>query len=61
MPNALNRFSPGQRWLLLTGLILLLLLIWFFGFRKPEDKRRLRTWMGPTPVQTVPAISVKAS
>jgi membrane fusion protein, multidrug efflux system len=57
MPTVLNRFSPGQRWLFVTGLVLLVLLIWFFGFRKPEDKRPPppNPWMGPTPVQTVPA------
>ena len=50
-----NRLSRGQRWLLGSGLVLLILLVWFFGFREPQGKRPppQNPWMGPTPVHLV--------
>lgn len=53
-----NRLSRGQRWLLGITLVIVVLLVWFFGFRAPEAKRPPppNPWMGPTPVQVVKAI-----
>lgn len=55
--NSLGRFSLGQRWLAALALIVLVLLIWFFGFREAAEKRPPppNPWMGPTPVHVVNA------
>jgi membrane fusion protein, multidrug efflux system len=51
-----NRLSRGQRWLLGIGLILVVLTIWFFGFRESEGRRPppSNPWMAPTPVHLIP-------
>jgi len=51
-----NRLSRKQRWLLSLGLVLVIFLVWFFGFREVEGKRPPppNPWMGPTPVHVVP-------
>ncbi len=55
MLASLNRLSRGQRWLVGAGVVVLLLLLWFFGIRQPDAKRPPppNPWMGPTPVHTV--------
>lgn len=55
MLASVNRLTRGQRWLLGVGVVVLLLLVWFFGIRQPEAKRPPppNPWMGPTPVLTV--------
>ncbi|WP_039912784.1 MdtA/MuxA family multidrug efflux RND transporter periplasmic adaptor subunit [Cellvibrio mixtus] len=55
MLASLNRLSRGQRWLVGAGVVVVLLLVWFFGIRKPEAKRPPppNPWMGPTPVHVV--------
>lgn len=56
MPASVNRLSRGQRWLLGVGVVVLLLLVWFFVIREPEVNRPPppNPWMGPTPVHVVP-------
>lgn len=56
MPASVNRLSRGQRWLLGIGVVVLLLLVWFFVIREPEVNRPPppNPWMGPTPVHVVP-------
>lgn len=53
-----NRLSRKQRWLLGLGLVLVIFVVWFFGFREPQGKRPppSNPWMGPTPVHVVPVI-----
>ncbi len=55
MLASLNRLSRGQRWLVGAGVVVILLLVWFFGIREPEAKRPPppNPWMGPTPVHIV--------
>ena len=50
-----NRLSRGQRWLAAIAFVVVLLLVWFFGFREAADKRPPppNPWMGPTPVHVV--------
>ncbi|UUA74698.1 MdtA/MuxA family multidrug efflux RND transporter periplasmic adaptor subunit [Cellvibrio sp. QJXJ] len=57
MPDFLARLSPGQRWLAIIALPIVLLAVWFFGFRDAEEKRPPppNPWMGPTPVNVVTA------
>lgn len=52
-----GRLSPGQRWLVALGVIVILLLVWFFGLRDTAPKRPPppNPWMGPTPVHVVNA------
>lgn len=52
---SVNRLSRGQRWLAAVAVILVLLLVWFFGVRKPAEKLPPppNPWMGPTPVHVV--------
>jgi multidrug efflux system membrane fusion protein len=54
---SVNRLSRGQRWLIAIAVVLVLLLVWFFGLRKPEAKLPPppNPWMGPTPVHVVKA------
>lgn len=55
MLDSVNRLSRGQRWLFAIAAVLVLLLVWFFGLRKPEEKLPPppNPWMGPTPVHVV--------
>jgi multidrug efflux system membrane fusion protein len=57
MSSSLQRLSRGQRWLLGFALVVVLLLVWFFGVREPGAKRPPppNPWMGPTPVHAVKA------
>ncbi|MFC3116198.1 MdtA/MuxA family multidrug efflux RND transporter periplasmic adaptor subunit [Cellvibrio fontiphilus] len=57
MPQILARLSPGQRWLAIAAVVLVLLAIWFFGLREAPVKRPPppNPWMGPTPVHVVSA------
>lgn len=57
MPDFLARLSLGQRWLAIIALPIVLLAVWFFGFRDAEEKRPPppNPWMGPTPVNVVTA------
>lgn len=57
MSSSLQRLSRGQRWLLGFALVVVLLLVWFFGVREPGAKRPPppNPWMGPTPVHVVKA------
>ena len=52
---SVNRLSRGQRWLAAIGLVVVLLLIWFFGLRETPEKKPPppNPWMGPTPVHVV--------
>lgn len=52
---SVNRLSRGQRWLAAIAVVLVLLLVWFFGVRKPAEKLPPppNPWMGPTPVHVV--------
>lgn len=52
---SVNRLSRGQRWLVAIAVVLVLLLVWFFGVRKPAEKLPPppNPWMGPTPVHVV--------
>ena len=34
-----NRLSRGQRWLAAIAFVVVLLLVWFFGFREAADNR----------------------
>ncbi len=54
---SVHRLSRGQRWLVAIVIVFVLLLVWFFGLRKPEEKLPPppNPWMGPTPVHTVSA------
>lgn len=54
---SVHRLSRGQRWLVAIVIVCVLLLVWFFGLRKPEEKLPPppNPWMGPTPVHTVSA------
>lgn len=54
---SVHRLSRGQRWLVALALVCVLLLVWFFGLRKPEEKLPPppNPWMGPTPVHVVTA------
>jgi len=54
---SVNRLSRGQRWLAAIAVVLVLLLVWFFGLRKPAEKLPPppSPWMGPTPVHVVTA------
>jgi multidrug efflux system membrane fusion protein len=56
MLDFVNRLSRRQRWLLGVSLVLVILLVWFFGFRETQGKRPppSNPWMGPTPVHVVP-------
>lgn len=53
-----SRFSRGQRWLLGTVLVVVLLLLWFFVWRSPAEKLPPppNPWMSPVPVRTVTAV-----
>ncbi len=55
MLASVNRLSRAQRWLLAAGVLVILLLVWFFAIREPEAKRPPppNPWMGPTPVHVV--------
>ncbi len=52
---SVHRLSRGQRWLVAIAFVCVLLLVWFFGLRKPEEKLPPppNPWMGPTPVHIV--------
>jgi multidrug efflux system membrane fusion protein len=52
---SVNRLSRGQRWSAAIALVVVLLLVWFFGFREVAEKRPPppNPWMGPTPVHVV--------
>lgn len=52
---SVNRLSRGQRWLVAIAVVVVLLLVWFFGVRKPAEKLPPppNPWMGPTPVHVV--------
>lgn len=52
---SVNRLSRGQRWLLGVAIVVVLLLVWFFGVRKPDSQLPPppNPWMGPTPVHVV--------
>lgn len=52
---SVNRLSRGQRWLAAIALVIVLLLIWFFGLRATPEKKPPppNPWMGPTPVHVV--------
>jgi len=52
---SVNRLSRGQRWLAALAAVLVLLLVWFFGLRKPAEQLPPppNPWMGPTPVHVV--------
>jgi len=54
---SVHRLSRGQRWLVAIVIVCVLLLVWFFGLRKPEEKLPPppNPWMGPTPVHIVSA------
>lgn len=56
MLASVNRLTRGQRWLLGFGILLVILLVWFFAIREPKSKRPPppNPWMGPTPVHVVP-------
>jgi multidrug efflux system membrane fusion protein len=58
MLASVNRLSRGQRWLLGAALVVVVLLVWFFGLREPAEKQPPppNPWMGPTPVLAVKAI-----
>jgi multidrug efflux system membrane fusion protein len=52
---SVNRLSRGQRWLVGIALVVVVLLVWFFGFRTVAEKKPPppNPWMGPTPVHVV--------
>jgi multidrug efflux system membrane fusion protein len=52
---SVNRLSRGQRWSAAIALVVVLLLVWFFGLREVAEKRPPppNPWMGPTPVHVV--------
>jgi multidrug efflux system membrane fusion protein len=58
MRPSLERLSRGQRWLAGIALVVVLLLVWFFGVRAPAEKLPPppSPWMGPTPVHVVKVI-----
>ena len=51
----LDRLSRGQRWLAGLALVVVVLLVWFFGLRGSAEKLPPppNPWMGPTPVHVV--------
>ena len=52
---SVNRLSRGQRWLAAIALAVVVLLVWFFGFRTAAEKKSPppNPWMGPTPVHVI--------
>src|SRR6187551_2099359 len=52
---SVNRLSRGQRWLAAIALAVVVLLVWFFGFRTAAEKKPPppNPWMGPTPVHVI--------
>lgn len=52
---SVNRLSRGQRWLFALAVVLVLLVVWFFGFHDAAEKKPPppNPWMGPTSVHVV--------